>query len=92
MTVEILYFAEFKDITKKDKEKFDSVDNLENLIDKLNNMYPRIKELIWDEQAQKLKSSVSVVLNHEPVHNKGLSTTSLSDGDKVSLILPISGG
>lgn len=92
MNVEILYFAEFKEITKKDKEYFDSVDNLKDLIIKLNNKYPNIKKLIWDERAKKLRNSISIVLNHEAAHNVDLSKTLLSDGDKVAFLLPISGG
>lgn len=93
MDIELLYFAEFKDITGKEKENFNlNNSNLIELIDQLFLKYNSIKKLIWDEQANNLKKYVSIAVNGEMAKSKNKLLTKLSDGDKIAFLLPISGG
>lgn len=92
MIVEVLYFAEFKDITEKEKEKFDlSIGNLKELIDVLMDKYS-IANLIWDEKTQKTHNLISVIINNQPIHEKDPLLVSLKDGDIIAFLMPISGG
>lgn len=93
MDIELLYFAEFKDITGKEKENFNL--NNSNLIELINHLflkYNSIKKLIWDEQTNNLKKYVSIAVNGEMAKSKNKLLTKLSDGDKIAFLLPISGG
>ena len=94
MIVEVLYFAEFKDITGKEKEKFELSDNhLKDLVSLLFKKYgDRIHNLIWDENIQKIHNLISVIINNQPIHEKDPSIINLSDGDTIAFLMPVSGG
>jgi MoaD family protein len=94
MIVEVLYFAEFKDITGKEKEKFKLNNNrLKDLIDLLVEKYgKKIQNLIWDENTQILQSLISTIINNQAIHEKDPSLINLDDGDTVAFLMPVSGG
>ncbi len=93
MKVQVLYFADFKDITGKDKKSFDlNKKNLTELVNLLLEKYEPIKNLIWDDKNQSLKRIISIAINDNLVQKKNQLSVSLSDGDKVAFLLPISGG
>ena len=94
MIVEVLYFAEFKDITGKEKEKFEfSKKHLKDLIDLLIEEYGnKIQNLIWDEEAQKIHSLISTIINNQAIHEKNPSLVNLNDGDTIAFLMPVSGG
>ena len=93
MIVKILYFAEFKDLTGKEKEEFElNRENLKELLGLLFKKYKSIQELIWDENVQKIHNLISVIINNQPVHEKDPSLVKLKDGDTVAFLLPVSGG
>ena len=93
MKVEVLYFAELKEITGKDKESFSLNDSkLLELINALFIKYDSIKKLIWEENKNNLKKNVSIVLNDEIVNHNNKLSIKLSEGDKIAFLLPISGG
>jgi MoaD family protein len=94
MIVDILYFAEFKDITGKEKEKIEISNNhLKDLIDSLVKKYgDRFQILIWDEKVQILHSLISTILNNQAIHEKDPSRIKLNDGDTVTFLMPVSGG
>ena len=93
MNIEVLYFAEFKDITGRDSENF-SIDKpiLSEVVDQLFKKYTSVKSLIWDDQTNKLKKSISIAINGEMARNKDKFSKEISDGDKIAFLLPISGG
>jgi MoaD family protein len=93
MTIEVLYFAEFKDITRKSKEEFEiEGKTVGNLVSLLLKEYPRLKDVLWDEKNQEIHSNISVVINKNPIHKKDPYSVKLSDGDTVAFLLPVSGG
>jgi MoaD family protein len=93
MSVKVLYFAEFKDITKKEDEIINLIDyNLKELIDLLILKYPEMKTLIWDSKSKSLKNNISVILNKRAIRGQNLFSTSLKDGDIIAFLLPVSGG
>ncbi|NVM35933.1 MAG: MoaD/ThiS family protein [Candidatus Lokiarchaeota archaeon] len=92
MIVEILYFAEFKDITRKEKEKFEISDS--NLMALLNILFEKyeLKSIIWDEKNQKIHSLISIIINNQAIHEKDPLLIDVSDGDTIAFLLPVSGG
>ena len=92
MKIEVLYFAEFKDITGKEKEVCDIKDNLKDLLDLLFNKYNPVKKLLWDETSNYFKNSIRLAINDEITNQEDLLNIPLSDGDRVAFLLPLSGG
>ena len=92
MIVEVLYFAEFKEITGKEKEKFELIDNLKELIDVLLKKYESLQDLIWDEKVQRIDDLISVIINNQAIHEKDPLLVKLKDGDTIAFLLPVSGG
>jgi MoaD family protein len=93
MPVKVLYFAEFKEITKNEDENIELIHyKLKELIDLLIIKYPRLKELIWDSKFNFINSDISVILNNRAIRGENLLSTSLKDGDIITFLLPISGG
>jgi len=92
MEVEVLYFAEFKDITRKEREKFKlSNSTLAGLLSLLFEKY-KLSNLIWDEKNQKIHQSISVIINNQATHEKNPSLINLNDRDTIAFLLPVSGG
>ncbi len=92
MEVDVLYFAEFKNITGKEREKFKlSKSTLAELLNILFEKY-KLRTLIWDEKNQKLHNLVSVIINNQATHEKNPSLINLNDRDTITFLLPVSGG
>ncbi len=92
MLIEVLYFAEIKDITGKEKENFDVERNLEEILHKLFTKYKTLQTLLWDEKSQKIHSIISVIINNQSIHEKDPSLILLNEGNTVAFLLPVSGG
>ncbi|TET01566.1 MAG: MoaD/ThiS family protein [Promethearchaeota archaeon] len=93
MKVEILYFADFKDITGKDREFLELKENtVEGLTSKIFSKYNPLKNLIWDEKIKNLKGNISIVINDKLITDKNKGDVGLTDGDKVAFLLPFAGG
>ncbi|MFW9822813.1 MAG: MoaD/ThiS family protein [Candidatus Thorarchaeota archaeon] len=94
MIVEVLYFAEFKDITGKEKEKFElSSNQLKELIDLLLKRYElRLRKLLWDENTKNISNLISIIINNKPLLQKNLLKAQVNDGDVIAFLTPVSGG
>ena len=94
MIVEVLYFAEFKDITGKEREKIELSNNhLKDLVSQLFKKYgDNLRNLIWDGNLQKMHNLISVIINNQPIHEKDPSVINLSEGDTIAFLMPVSGG
>ncbi len=94
MKIEILYFADFKDITGKEREivELDDDNRLKEVIRLLMKKYPNLEKLLWNENTQDLNENISIMLNHEAQPSNASLSITLSDGDKIAFLLPISGG
>ena len=91
--VKVLYFAEFQKITGKNEE-FIKLDNkaLQNLVKILIQKYPHLKKLIWDNKKETLSDNISIIVNKTIVKHEKFLSTSLSEDDIISFLLPVSGG
>jgi MoaD family protein len=94
MIVEVLYFAEFKDVTGKEKEKFELSSNLlKNLIELLLTKYKLpLRNLLWDENTQNISNLISIIINSKPVLQNNPLLVELNDKDIVTFLTPVSGG
>ena len=93
MKIEILYFADFKDITGKTREFLELNENsIESLTLQILSKYNPMQNLIWDDEIKSLKRNVSIVINDQMVHEKNAGKLKLKDGDKVAFLLPFAGG
>jgi len=92
MKIEVLYFAELKEITKKDKQVFEIDKNLKDLVANLFNEYPNLKNILWDFKNKTLKSSIKIALNDEIITQNNIITLALKEGDSLAFLLPLSGG
>jgi len=92
--VEILYFADFKTITNKEKETFQSLNHksLIDLIQRLIVKYPSLEKILLDSDNGKIKKSISISLNHSIIDRQKIETYRLNKDDKVAFLLPVSGG
>ena len=93
MKIEILYFADFKDITGIDREFLELNENsIEGLTSQILSKYNTMQNLIWDDKIKSLKKNISIVINDHMVNEKNARKLKLKDGDKVAFLLPFAGG
>lgn len=96
MLIEVLYFAELKDITKKPKESFNlPISSIKELLALLFEKYDSLRNLIWDGVSDNIRTTISIAINDRllpHMDNEDKLSLSLSDGDKIAFLLPISGG
>ncbi|MBY9007300.1 MAG: MoaD/ThiS family protein [Candidatus Lokiarchaeota archaeon] len=90
--VEVLYFADFKDISGKSRELFLlEKKSLRELIDLIIGKYPKIKDLILENNDNKIKNTISIAINDNITKSIDLNI-SLNNEDKIAFLLPFSGG
>jgi len=93
MKIEILYFADFKDITGINREFLElNENNIEGLTLQILSKYNTMQNLIWDDKIKSLKKNISIVINDHMVNEKNARKLKLKDGDKVAFLLPFAGG
>ena len=93
MIIEVLYFADLKDITGKDKENFTINNNtLNEVVHLLFEKYHSFKDIMWTEKNNSLKEIISVAINDSIIHKKEKLSIELSEGDRIAFLLPVSGG
>ncbi|MBD3212390.1 MAG: MoaD family protein [Candidatus Lokiarchaeota archaeon] len=92
--VEVLYFADFKSITNKEKEHFNlhNKKSLMDLIRQLTAKYPKLGQVLLEPNHQEIKKSISIAINHSIIDRHEMDTYKLENEDKVSFLLPVSGG
>ena len=93
MSVEVLYFADLKDITKKQKEEISLCEfSIRELKDIIFRKYQELKEQLWSNKDENFKSNISIVVNDEKISKVDPLSYKLQQGDKIAFLLPISGG
>jgi len=93
LRVKVLYFAEMKDITGKNKELFElSEGKITELLRLLFKKYPSIKQLIWNDTSLNIKSSISISINNTILEKNRIESRELIDNDRIAFLLPFSGG
>jgi molybdopterin synthase sulfur carrier subunit len=82
-----------KDYTgkKRDFEISDNVEDVTALVGKLNQMFPGIKDRIFDDQ-DRTRQFVNIFVNGSNIRDSGQEGTRLKDGDTVHFLPSVSGG
>jgi len=65
--------------------------NVKEIFENLENQYPGIKERIYDENGQ-LRRFINIYINEEDIRFVDGESSSVKDGDEISIIPAIAGG
>ena len=91
--VEILYFANIRDITEKASEIIYLQKNqVTDLVQELITMYPPLAGILWDEKNSSLKTSISIAINHRMIPKNEYQSLKLLESDTIAFLTPVSGG
>ena len=82
-----------KDYTGKRREceVSENVANITGLVSKLDEMFPGIKDRIFDDQ-DRTRQFVNIFVNGENIREIALEDTKLKDGDIVHVLPSVAGG
>ena len=82
-----------KDYTgkKRDFEISGDVEDVASLVEKLNLMFPGIKDRIFDDQ-DRTRQFVNIFVNGSSIRDVGQEDTILKDGDEVHILPSVAGG
>jgi MoaD family protein len=91
--VEVLYFANIKDITQKSSEmiSFQSC-QVKDLVQELIARYPSLEDILWDEKSSSLKNNIAIAINHKMIPKDEYHSLELLENDKIAFLTPVSGG
>lgn len=91
MSVKVRIPTPLQKLTKDQAEVAVSAKNVKELLDALEKQYPGIKGRLCDESGR-VRRFVNIYLNEEDIRFLSQESTSLKDGDEVSIIPAIAGG
>ena len=91
MSVVVRIPTPLRKMTQNEAEVSAEGSDIASLIDDLENNYPGIKDRICDDQGE-IRRFVNIYLNDEDIRFLQGQSTSLADGDEVSIIPAIAGG
>ena len=91
MSVVVRIPTPLRKMTQNEAEESAEGSDNASLIDDLENNYPGIKDRICDDQGE-IRRFVNIYLNDEDIRFLQGKSTSLADGDEVSIIPAIAGG
>ena len=91
MSVVVRIPTPLRKMTQNEAEVSAQGSDIASLIDNLENNYPGIKDRICDDQGE-IRRFVNIYLNDEDIRFLQGQSTSLADGDEVSIIPAIAGG
>jgi len=91
--VEVLYFANIRDITEKISENISPQNNtVRDLVQQLIKIYPPLEEILWDQKNSSLKSGISIAINHKMIPKNEYESLKLLESDTIAFLTPVSGG
>lgn len=91
MGVKVRIPTPLQKLTKDRAEVEVSATTVQDLIERLDQSYPGIKERICDEKGN-VRRFVNIFLNDEDIRFLEKEKTALKDGDEVSILPAIAGG
>ena len=91
--VEVLYFANIRDITEKISENISPQNNtVRDIVQQLIKIYPPLEEILWDQKNSSLKSGISIAINHKMIPKNEYESLKLLESDTIAFLTPVSGG
>jgi MoaD family protein len=91
MAVQVLIPTPLQKSTNNEASVELEAGSINELITALNGRYPGIQERLCDESGT-LRRFLNIYVNGEDIRFKDNQTTSLKDGDEVSIVLAVAGG
>jgi molybdopterin synthase sulfur carrier subunit len=91
MAVQVLIPTPLQKSTNNEASVELEAGSINELIEALNGRYPGIQERLCDESGT-LRRFLNIYVNGEDIRFKDNQTTSLQDGDEVSIVLAVAGG
>ncbi|MEY3928747.1 MAG: hypothetical protein RLZZ516_457 [Cyanobacteriota bacterium] len=91
MAVQVLIPTPLQKSTNNEASVELEAGSINELIAALNGRYPGIQERLCDESGT-LRRFLNIYVNGEDIRFKDNQTTSLKDGDEVSIVLAVAGG
>ncbi|MFZ9229884.1 MAG: MoaD family protein [Prochlorococcaceae cyanobacterium] len=91
MAVQVLIPTPLQKSTNNEASVELEAGSINELIEALNGRYPGIQERLCDESGT-LRRFLNIYVNGEDIRFKDNQTTSLKDGDEVSIVLAVAGG
>lgn len=91
--VEVLYFANIRDITEKASENISLQNNkVRDLVQELIHLYPSLEDILWDQKNSSLKPNISIAINHKMIPKDEYQSLKLLESDTIAFLTPVSGG
>jgi MoaD family protein len=91
--VEVLYFANIRDITEKTSEIISIQNNkVSDLVQELITIYPPLEDILWDEKNSSLRPGISIAINHRMIPKDEYQSLKLLESDTIAFLTPVSGG
>jgi len=92
MTVEVKFFASFREIMGQKKVTMEA-DNVEEVLGEIKEEYSELgSEIFLDEDSSELEDFVIIMVNGRKIEMLDGTETSLEDGDTVAIFPPVAGG
>lgn len=91
MSIKVLIPTPLQKFTNNEAVVFCKGDNIIELLDALESSYPGIKARLCDDKGD-LRRFVNFYVNSEDIRFLEGKTTTLSDGDEVSIVPAVAGG
>jgi MoaD family protein len=92
MKVTVKLLKPFSDIAGKDEISLDFEGELvSQALENLCQLHPKLKNELYDAKGE-ISYSVNIFLNDRPLGAAEEEKTTLSDGDKILIFMPVSGG
>jgi len=91
--IQVHITGHLKDYTgkKRDVEIQDEIEDVASLVEKLNLIFPGIKDRIFDDQ-DRTRQFVNIFVNGTSIRDADQESTKLKDGDTVHILPSVAGG
>lgn len=91
MAVKVRIPSPLLKLTKNQGEVSAEGNNVKEIFDDLEKNFPGIKERVYDEEGQ-LRRFINIYINEEDIRFVDGESSSVKDGDEISIIPAIAGG
>ncbi len=92
MTVEVKFFASFREIVGQKKVTMEA-ENVEDILGKIREEYSELgSEIFLEDEDSELEDYVIVMVNGRKIEMLEGTETALDDGDTVAIFPPVAGG
>ncbi len=93
MAITVKFFANFREVTRKEQERVEGTKNVASLLDDLVRRFGEgLAEQLYSPGTRKLRGTVNILVNGRGIGFLRELDTPLKDGDVVAIFPPVAGG